>query len=400
MPAKSKSPPVKAPRPTLPPLWSGPGGEGPNGGVSQSLLSRYLQDKERFRIKVIEGLVPKDGFSLYLEFGQMWHLCEEYSAKGESWDKPLLEYARELCRKYPNDQMEIDHWHGVVKTQFPEYLDFWSKHRSREGITPVFQEWPFDIRYRLPSGRTVRLRGKIDGCDLVSLGGKRLYGFETKTKGDVDEGALRRQLLFDLQTMMYLTVLHEVKTFPDEATTRGLSREQIEALTGHPLAGVRYNVVRRACPIRRHKAKTTKKGTVPEETREHFYSRLRDDYLRAEPASWFVRFRAEVSLADITRFRQWCLDPILENLCDDYEWWEYCYNPESKGHHPSKASVFDGVHRRKYFPHHCPRHFVFPYGVRSFLTDGGEGDVDDYMWTGSTAGLTRAETLFRELTPT
>ena len=44
-------------------VWAGPGGAGPQGGVTQSMLGRYLTCKERFRIHAIEGLHSADRFS-------------------------------------------------------------------------------------------------------------------------------------------------------------------------------------------------------------------------------------------------------------------------------------------------------------------------------------------------
>jgi hypothetical protein len=55
------------------PLWSGPDGEGPNGGITFSLLSRFLVCRERFRLHALEGWRTQDGFNHRLEYGNMWH---------------------------------------------------------------------------------------------------------------------------------------------------------------------------------------------------------------------------------------------------------------------------------------------------------------------------------------
>ena len=88
------------------PVWKGPEEE----GVTQSLLSRFLVCRERFRLLVVEGLRPIDSFNHRIEYGQMWHLCEECSSQGLGWKNPLQEYAQSLCRTYPTSQEQIEHW--------------------------------------------------------------------------------------------------------------------------------------------------------------------------------------------------------------------------------------------------------------------------------------------------
>jgi len=59
-------------------------------------------------------------------------------------------------------------------------------------------------------------------------------------------------------------------------------------------------------------------------------------------------------------------------------------------------NVFDGQKRAERFDH-CKRHFVFPFGVYSPLTDGGATDADEFVMTGNTVGLQRVTNLFPEL---
>ena len=51
---------AKPTRPRREPLWKGPCALGKLGGLTQSMISSWLCDKERFRIKVIDGLKPVD----------------------------------------------------------------------------------------------------------------------------------------------------------------------------------------------------------------------------------------------------------------------------------------------------------------------------------------------------
>lgn len=148
-------------------VWEGPEGLGPKGGVTQSLFSRWLCCRERFRLRVIEGLAPTDTFSHQLEYGQMWHTCEEAFAKNSSHIGALENYARSLCKRYPLQQEQIIHWMNVCKVQFPIYIKYWAKHKDVKTTVHLLQEQVFDVPYKLPSGRVVRLRGKWDGVDLL-----------------------------------------------------------------------------------------------------------------------------------------------------------------------------------------------------------------------------------------
>lgn len=202
---------AKPPAPR-PPLWKGPQAEGPLGGVTFSSLAKFLQCRERFRVTMIEGLKPEEGFQKAIEYGQCWHTCEEALAAGLPWEPPLKEYAAGLCRKYPLAQEQVQHWFDVCRTQFPLYVEHWGKHPDVTSRTPLMQEQVFDVRYTLPSARVVRLRGKFDAVDLVGEGKDAgVFLFETKTKGDIDEQATQRQLSFDMQTMLYLTVLYQIR---------------------------------------------------------------------------------------------------------------------------------------------------------------------------------------------
>ncbi len=348
------------------PLWKGPEVD----GVTQSMINAFLACRERFRLRHIEGLAGVDEFRHTIEYGQMWHVCEEtYAACGNPtvelvsapWVRELQDYCRALCKRYKHQQEQIEHWYQVCLVQFPLYVRYWKKHPDVKQRTPLLAEEVFNVPYELPSGRVVRLRGKWDSVDQVGKGKKALvYLQENKTKGEIVESQIQNQLEFDLQTMIYLIALEvSFETFP-------------------PLAGVRYNAVRRPLSggkgsIRRHKA-TAKKA---EETKEHFYARVRET-IEDDPGYFFMRWKVEVSSLDIRRFRQEFLDPILEQMCDWYHWIA------------SPAGVVD--------PFDDSHHWRTPYGIYSALAKGGSTELDEYLKSGSELGLQRNKPLFTELT--
>lgn len=362
------------------PLWQGPEGEGPQGGVTQSQISAFLGCRERFRVKVIEGLRAEDQFNKYLEYGNMWHVCEEALAgfnddgkykvgSPDIWKPALKVYCQELLKKYPLQQEDVDHWYRTCKAQFPHYVAYWAKHKDVEQRTPLMQEQVFDVPYKLPSGRVVRLRGKFDSVDLIGKGkGSGIFLMENKTKGDVDRKDIEEQLTWDLQTMLYLTAMTEFqrmlkvvsmsdadwdKVMPSWAGVKG-------GFFDHSILGVRYNVVRRPFSGGRGSIKRN----PDKETKDSYYLRLAE-YFKAEPEYWFMRWKSEVHPTDVIRFRKECLDPILEAMC----WW---YDQQI-----TKSGLSD------FRSDYCAPdfHWRHPFGVVNSTDEGYKSEVDQYINT-------------------
>jgi len=65
------------------PLWKGPCSTDDNGGITFSLLSRWLVCRHRFYIYAIQGIQPMREFNHRIEYGSMWHVCEEHFARGD-----------------------------------------------------------------------------------------------------------------------------------------------------------------------------------------------------------------------------------------------------------------------------------------------------------------------------
>lgn len=380
------------------PLWRGP----EQDGITFSLLSRWLCCRERFRLLVVDGLRPERGWNHRTGYGDLWHVCEEAHAAyagGVCWPEALKEYAEGLLAEYPMEREHVAKWYEVCKLQFPLYVDYWAKHPDTVARKPLLSEQVFDVSYALPSGRKVRLRGKWDSVDLVSDPKPRVWLQENKTKGNVDERQIVRQLTFDLQTMMYLVALRQHRK---------------KKMASDPIAGVRYNVVRRPLSggkgtiVQKEATKGAKckkcdgagrvgnpafnmicsaKGCVGgrvgakrAETAEEYYARLAE-YIKAEPETYFFRWNVEITNADIDRFERECLKPVLEQLCD---WWRQVSTNSFVKEPDSMVWAACG-------------HWRHPFGVYNALNEGGSSDYDAALETGSTAGLVQVETLFKEL---
>ena len=339
------------------PVWAGP--NAPRGGITQSLLSIFLCCRERFRLRVIEGLASPDQFNHRIEYGNMWHLCEEVNALDDLyWDNPLETYTRKLCQKYPLQQEQIIKWYEICKLQFPVYLKYWAKDPDEKRRRTILQEEVFSVPYSLPSGRIVYLKGKMDG---VSKYGRKYYLDEHKTKGEVSPEQMRIQMNFDLQTMLYLVALRISEKVPVKQ-----------------IAGVRYNVVLRPLSGGKHsirQLKPTKKNPQGESS-EEFYERL-GGLIAEDPGHYFHRWVVDITEADVLRFCDQFLNPILEQLCD---WWEWMQTG-----HDAFGSQLTGIHWRT------------PYGFYNVLGEGGSTDLDEYLASGSEVGLVRGKPVFQEL---
>lgn len=344
---------------TREPVWRGP----EEDGITYSLLSRYLVCKERFRIYVMDGLRSVEQFNHRIEYGSMFHLCDEYHGKGERWLEPLKRYASSLCKKHPLDQERIEHWYHVCLVQYPLYLAHWG--REMKPRRSVEQEKVFSVDYRLPTGRIVKLKGKWDALDLI---GESLHLWENKVKGDIVEEQILRQLSFDLQTMLYAIAARRA---------------------GYQVRGVIYNVIRRPLSggkgsIRQHKPSKAK----PEgESKAAFYQRLSEEVISPELEYYFKRWQVTLVADDFKKFERECLIPLLENLCDDYEWWRLCWE--------NGFSPFSDWENRP--ETHYARHYRTPYGFWNTLERGGMSELDEYLATGSELGLERVSDLFSEL---
>lgn len=410
------------------PVWEGPESDGKNGGVTQSLLSRFLVCRERFRLLVVEGLKPRDVFNHRLGYGTMFHLCMETLANGEQWDDALNHHSQDLVRQYPLQRDEIEKWWNVCRIQFPIYAEWWANHPSTKPQAFLMSEQEFNVPYKLPSGRTVRLRGKWDGVNLVGKGKEAgIWLVEHKTKGEIDERQIVRQLNFDIQTMLYIVALYQ--DYP-KLVARSKVHELVECYAGRldlKIKGVIYNVIRRPLSggkgtIVRHKGSKGSKcsmcknnpaytpvcskcigrgriGGKPEESWDSYWGRV-EQYIKDDPKSYFMRWNVEVGSGDVAKFSHECLDPILEQLCD---WWG-CIVCEPI--HKSNIKEYRGLELRGdpfWSSVDVEGNFVspvnwrMPFGVYNPLLEGNPTDMDDHLATGGTAGLQRTTNLFPEL---
>jgi hypothetical protein len=337
----------------LGPLWKGPEVD----GITNSLLSKFLVCRHRFYLRVVKGLKEDKGFSHYLEYGQLWHEAEEALAQGDDWKARMHKYCESLYEKYMGSEAQIAHWYSVCKTQFPIYVKHWKRHPNSRAKKYIFQEYEFNEPYKLPSGRIVRIRGKIDGGSEQRKG---ILIQENKTKGKIDDEGLQRTVDQNVQTMIYNTAARILK----KKEGNPISASKL------PLKGTMYNVIRR--PLSDNYAIRQKKT----ESSEQFYKRLGKS-IEAQPDRFFKRWDAYIYDRDIKKFATEILDPVLQQLCD---WWDWI---KADPAHPFRTGN--------------TLHFRLPFGIYNAMFDGQRGEYFDLLTTGSEVGLVKVDNLFPEL---
>ena len=329
------------------PLWKGPEVD----GITYSMLCNFLICRERFKIRYMQGLRTHDTFSSAVEYGNMWHLCEEIHAAQGDWESGLKSYGMDLIKRYPMN--DVAKWVRVCAIQFELYIDYWKRHPDKSSRKSVLEETIFSVPYKLPTGRTVLIRGKVDSVDKVTRGdNKGLWIQENKTKGTVDRVVIMKQLQFDLQSLLYYIAMEEH--------------------VGN-IRGVRYNVVRRPLSggLGSIRQKKPTKANPRGEKLEDYYARLKG-VIKEHEDTFFHRWNVEIDKGDVDRFKELCLNPLLTSLCDWYD-------------HMTGVKKHPGIH------------WATPYGFYNTLAHGNMTDVDEYMLSGIPSGLTRVEELFQEL---
>jgi len=389
-PRRASSPPKKQT-----PLWRGP----QEDGITFSLLSRFIECRERFRLKVIEGLVEDEGFLDAIEYGNMWHEAEEAFSRKRDYERVMRQMYARWRANYPNQEEETRKWYMVCKTTFPIYIEYWKQHQHEVQRTPILEEKSFSVKYVLPSGRWLKLRGKFDAIFGILKTGQLLLQ-ENKSKNKMDLEGLQKTLDQDLQTMLYQIAMRlsivEKKGEHYFQTDEG--QMKVPQMKKAPtFQGVLYNVVKR--PLSDMYAIRQRKT----ETETQFFDRLaqniREDSFTSDgkakrDSSYFHRWEINITEEEIDTFKNRVFDPLLEQLMDWWEWiqpdpfdpWRPRTYGEMKWHEfPDQEEV------RNTF------HWQSPWGVYNSLASGRRGSYFDLLTSNSKKGLHKATTLFPEL---
>lgn len=407
------------------PVWKGP----IKDGITQSLLNRFLECRERFRLLAVEGLKDVEEFDHKLEFGNMFHLLLEYQDQGAV---KLREYRQKhLYKKFPDSKKEIDRWCQISVDTFDTYRDYWQKDTKAKKIKTVAPEQSFRVPYTLPSGRKITLRGKIDA---IVQSGKSYYLQENKCKGWIDEEGIRSTLQENMQAMFYYIACQSICMYCRGTGYMGCGmdntatacdnckgKEIVDTGKNKHLSGIYFNVIRR--PLSEKYSIVQKKGRIIKgkrpgekdkrvgaETDKEFLQRL-SNLIKENPTNFFYRWKHNITQQGLERFKTECFHPILEQLLD---WWEWIivdpmdpwrerlpseinldYYPETKV--TASDIIATKILRELDEPIKNTIHYRTPWGMWNSLAGGFRGSYFEYLTKGLGNHLIQTNNLFPEL---
>lgn len=350
-------------RPTKP-LWDW------SKGLTYSSLNLWLKCPEQFSLAYIDGWTTKK-LSVPLEFGTIWHLCQEHQFASPHPGKVVRDVTAfyeklRLPTLMGEDRAELERLLCIVEHLFPFYCERYAKEdasykwlaRERTFRTKHYFVLPGNkapSSYQRTEGGVlvpVWLNGKRDG-EFTHGRGSAIGLFETKTKSQINIAEITDLLRADLQTLIY---------------TYSLQQDY-----GRCPTKILYNVIRR--PGERLGKHETLKG----------YGQRILARAKKEPEIFFRRFDVTVIPSDIQRFITRILDPSLRNA---YRWWR------SIRKHPfGEAGGGDKSLSRWNSPYHYQN-------LDALQNKYGRAFLYDLVVTGRTNSFYRRSSTFPELDTT
>jgi len=339
-------------------------------GITYSLLCGFRECTARFEKKVIDGWIEDEGYRHAIEYGNMWHLCEELSANRKDWKKPLVAYYQKLLGEYPESAEAVTKTLQCVSLQFPLYVEFWKNDKEQRIRIPVLQEYAFSVRFPVFEDY-VTLRGKFDEVfALPGKTGRKIWLQENKTKGKIDHQGIGDTLYANLQTIIYSTALKLVMEDKPLAKKLGF-------LPGDKFGGFIYNVIRTPLSGMPPCGPRRKAG---EEDRA-YYRRVAKDITAKQKSDqyYFMRWKVALQESDIKMCHERTLLPMLVQLL----FW-FDSKTGFKGVMPV-SRLIDALSLQS------------PWGVYNSLANEWRGSFYDLLTKGSKFGLKKASTMFPEL---
>lgn len=354
MTARQKKPSPKSVAPS--PSWT------LDHGVSYSLLSRFINCRERFRLYAVEGAREEKSSKTAMDWGTYFHELIELQAKN-----PNLNPAA-IIKKTKRTITGLDK--KVANLIFEQYTNWYEEEKHHY----FAQEQVFDEDYRLPNGRVVRLVGKTDEIILNKDGSLMIQ--ENKTKEKFDIRKIEQSIPHDLQSLMYAIC--------------------IQQKFKRRVNGIVYNVIRK--PSHKPKKITFTKTQMKEnpklksrmETEAEFLKRLSSE-IEENGSHFFHRWQFHLTEEHVERWRRQVFDPLLTQLC---LWWDSVkHDPFSPWTTP--AFVHSG-HGPKPKLIANPHHYQRPFGVYDSMTTG-VGDYFDLITRNLEISVTKGNPIFTEL---
>lgn len=326
-------------------------------GISQSLLQKFITDRDRFHIHAVRGKRETDRKEA-MEFGSIFHKMAEIGSEMKSrftkskMDRAVEQYMRVA---YPSEEsmklarIALVTYYGYRKWQEdrPKYkfIDAEPVFAEKHTLPPITFNVADCISLRVPRNTDITLRGRIDGVLEID---NEMWIEEYKTKGQINIAMLSDTIPENIQVMIY-AVCSQIKY-------------------NRPCAGVIYNIIRKCALKQRQK-----------ESELDFLQRVRED-IEDNPAFYFYRLAYKFQRGAIAKWIKEELNPILYQL---YFWWR---SIEANPLDPWQS--LEGIEN--------PFHGRKPFGIYDSLSQG-KGDFFDLIVYGRTGGLRDEVQMFPEL---
>ncbi len=165
--------------------------------ISFSLLSRFINCRERFRLYAVEGAREAYSSKDAMDWGTYFHELIELHAKHPHLSAQGI---FKKCTKTLGQESK-----AIAQTVFIEYMEHYEERYSYAA-----QELEFRVPYTLPGGQIVYLVGKTDEVIFSPDQPGTLWIQENKTKQYIDEHKIESSIPHDLQTLMYAICVQQV----------------------------------------------------------------------------------------------------------------------------------------------------------------------------------------------
>jgi hypothetical protein len=184
--------------------------KGPSEGLSQSLISKFLECPFRFYIYAILGLEEDRPPNINLVWGNGFHkglekLFDFYQTNPEGEFNEALNYVWPFILEEVNKYSKETQLPTTVPHSIKEMIKIYPLPQE---IGQIESEVTFTYPFTLPSGREVSFRGKVDGLGPTTL-------IEHKCKGKFDSLQTFKETAYDLQTNLYCWIQEREKIVYD-----------------------------------------------------------------------------------------------------------------------------------------------------------------------------------------
>lgn len=292
------------------PAWSGPY----EGGITQSLITRFLECPFRFYLYAYCGLEEPKPFDERLIWGDTLHKGLEHYVRGDSLESSqaaMLAYQNE---KYPRSPATFQYTTRNMLALYPRHkLESWGKILTEQEIDQKINIGKANIHLydnnctvSIPKHyQPVRMRGKVD---MLAQDLSRFGDHKGKGKNASDPNSVKAELSTDHQMNMY-------------AYAFGCIEEWI------------YDLI--LIPEDQPRSPPQRVGETPEAWADRIFFTHKDITngfpIKQQPARWINQVPHFQPKQDILDHINFTIKPIMMRICD---WWEHVNQPNFDPNNP------------------------------------------------------------------